>query len=201
VDQFDITGTFEFTEPGVTLDELHQTALANRPDLQVAAAVVDKAKIDYKLAVANGTTDPTFGVDLGRNPPIPAYIGFSVNIPLRIFDKNQGEKTRTQLDIRKNERLQEAARTQVFSDVDSAWTTLNSNGALLRPYKNKYLLLASKVRETVSYAYQHGGSSLLEFLNAQNDYRTVQLNYLNLVGSYMTAASQLNLAVGREVMQ
>ena len=201
VDQFDITGTFEFTEPGVTLDELHQTALANRPDLQVAAAVVDKAKIDYKLAVANGTTDPTFGVDLGRNPPIPAYIGFSVNIPLRIFDKNQGEKTRTQLDIRKNERLQEAARTQVFSDVDSAWTTLNSNGALLRPYKNKYLQLASKVRETVSYAYQHGGSSLLEFLNAQNDYRTVQLNYLNLVGSYMTAASQLNLAVGREVMQ
>jgi hypothetical protein len=27
------------------------------------------------------------------------------------------------------------------------------------------------------------------------------LNYVNLVGSYLTAAAQLNLAVGREVIQ
>jgi len=84
--------------------------------------------------------------------------------------------------------------------VDSAWAMLNSNRELLRPYKAKYLDLAAKVRETVSFAYQHGGSSLLEFLNAQNDYRTVQTNYLNLVGAYLNAASQLNLAVGQEVI-
>ena len=57
------------------------------------------------------------------------------------------------------------------------------------------------MRETVSFAYQRGGASLLDFLNAQNDYRTIQLNYLNLVGAYLTSASQLNLAVGREVIQ
>ena len=43
--------------------------------------------------------------------------------------------------------------------------------------------------------------SLLDFLQAQQDYRSIELNYLNLVGSYLTAASQLNLAVGREVLQ
>jgi cobalt-zinc-cadmium efflux system outer membrane protein len=42
---------------------------------------------------------------------------------------------------------------------------------------------------------------LLDFLQAQQDYRSIELNYLNLVGSYLTAASQLNLAVGREVIQ
>jgi len=63
------------------------------------------------------------------------------------------------------------------------------------------LNLATSVRETVSFAYQHGGSSLLDFLNAQNDYRSTYLNYQNLIGSYLTAASQLNLAVGREVIQ
>ena len=179
----------------------HQTALANRPDLKAAMQAVDKAKTDYRLAVANGTTDPTFAMDLGRNPPIPAYMGFSVTVPLRIFDRNQGEKERTQLDIRRNERLQDANQAQVFSDADSAFATLNSNRVLLRAYKNKYLDQATRVRETVSFAYQHGGASLLDFLNAQNDYRTVQLNYLNLVGAYMTAASQLNMAVGTEVIQ
>ena len=48
--------------------------------------------------------------------------------------------------------------------------------------------------------YQHGGASLLDFLSAQNDYRSIQLSYLNLVGSYMTAAGQMNLAVGKEVI-
>ncbi len=201
IEQFDVTGPFEFTEQILTLDELHQTALANRPDLRAAIQAVDKAKTDYRLAVANGSTDPTFAMDLGRNPPIPAYMGFSVTVPLRIFDRNQGEKVRTQLDIQRNERLQDANQAQVFSDADSALATLNSNRVLLRAYKTKYLDQATRVRDTVSFSYQHGGASLLDFLNAQNDYRSVQLNYLNLVGAYMTAASQLNMAVGTEVIK
>jgi outer membrane protein, heavy metal efflux system len=200
VEQFDVTGPFEFGEPRTTLDELHEAALASRPDLRLAAQSVDKAKTDYRLAVANGSTDPTFSMDFGRNPPIPVYMGFSITIPLRIFDRNQGEKARTQLGVQRTERLREASNAQVFSDVDSAWATLNSNLGLLRPYKARYLDLATSVRETVSYAYQHGGSSLLDFLNAQNEYRSTYLNYLNLIGSYLTAANQLNLAVGREVI-
>ena len=56
------------------------------------------------------------------------------------------------------------------------------------------------MRDTVTYAYQRGGASLLDLLNAQNDFRTVELAYLQLIGTYMTAVSQLNLAVGREVI-
>jgi cobalt-zinc-cadmium efflux system outer membrane protein len=57
------------------------------------------------------------------------------------------------------------------------------------------------VRETVRFSYEHGGASLLDFLSAENVYRSVQLNYVNLVGSHLTAAAQLNMAVGREVIQ
>jgi cobalt-zinc-cadmium efflux system outer membrane protein len=78
---------------------------------------------------------------------------------------------------------------------------LNGTRVLLRAYQSKYLAQATRVRETVSFAYQNGGASLLDFLNAQNDYRSVQLNYLNLVGAYMTAASQLNMAAGTEVIK
>ncbi len=201
VDQFDVTGPYDFTDGILPLDEFRRMALESRPDLKAAVQSVDKAKTDHTLAVANGSTDPTFGMDLAHNPPIPVYVGFSVTIPLRVFDKNQGEKLRTQLDIERNEKLQDAARAQVFSDVDSAYAMLNSNLTLLRPYKTDYLRRALKVRDAVSFAYQRGGASLLDFLNAESDYRSIQLNYLNLVGSYLTAASQLNLAVGREVIQ
>jgi cobalt-zinc-cadmium efflux system outer membrane protein len=53
----------------------------------------------------------------------------------------------------------------------------------------------------MSFSYQQGAASLLDFLNAESDYRTVQRNYVNLIGTYLMAAAQLNLAVGREVIQ
>ena len=84
--------------------------------------------------------------------------------------------------------------------ADSAYATLNSNVTLLRPYKTRYLQQAVRVRDTIAFSYQHGGASLLDFLSAQGEYRAVELAYVNLVGSYLTAAAQLNLAVGREVI-
>jgi cobalt-zinc-cadmium efflux system outer membrane protein len=200
VETFDVTGPFEFNEEIPPLDEFRKIAMDTRPDLKAAIESVDKAKTDHKLAVANGSTDPVFGVDAGRNPPIDLYVGFSVSIPLRFFDRNQGEKLRTQLDIDRNQKLLDAAHAQVFSDVDSAYATLKSNLTLLEPYKTKYLAQAVRVRDTIAFSYQHGGASLLDFLSAQGEYRTVQLAYVNLVGSYLTAASQLNLAIGREVI-
>ncbi|HKM84556.1 MAG TPA: TolC family protein [Candidatus Acidoferrum sp.] len=201
VDQFDVAGPYEFAAQVASPEEYRRFAMESRPDLKAALRGIDKAETDHRLAMANGSTDPTIGFDVGRNPPIDQYIGFSVSVPLRIFDRNQGEKLRTQIDIDRNRRVADAARAQVYSDVDSAYATVNSAIVLLRPYKEMYLAQAERVRDTVSFAYQHGGVSLLDFLDAQKEYRDTELNYLNLIGTYLIAASQMNLAVGREVIQ
>jgi cobalt-zinc-cadmium efflux system outer membrane protein len=205
VEQFDVAGPFGFSAQITPLDEVRQTALDTRPDLRAALQSVDKARTDHKLAVANGSTDPTFGTWYTYNPSFNnpfahQTLGASVSIPLRIFDRNQGEKKRTQLDVDRTQRLTEASRAQVFSDVDSAYATVTSAVVLLQPYKDRYLQQASRVRDTIAFSYQNGGASLLDFLNAQAEYRSIQVSYLNLVGAYLNAANQLNLAVGREVV-
>jgi cobalt-zinc-cadmium efflux system outer membrane protein len=189
-----------------TLDDLHQIALQNRPDLKAATQSVDQAKTNYKLAVSDGSTDPTFSVWWSYNPSFnnPAdhnTLGVGVSIPLRIFDRNQGEKLRTKIDIDRNQQLLEGTQTQVFSDVDSAYAQVDGNLILLRPYKAKYLDQATRVRDTVTFSYNHGGASLLDLLSAESDYRQVQLAYVTLVGAYLTDAAQLNEAVGRDVVQ
>jgi cobalt-zinc-cadmium efflux system outer membrane protein len=205
VDQFDVDGAFDFSDSLPSLDTVRQMALDNRPDLKAAQEAIDKAKTDHRLAVANGTADPTWGTDVGYsrsdNFPHDIYTGVNVSIPLRIFDRNQGEKLRTEQDISRQQRLADAAQAQVFSDVDSAHATVNSQVKLLRPYKKQYLDQAQSVRDTITFAYGNGGASLLDLLNAQSDYRMVRLAYLQLVGAYMNAGNQLNLAVGREVIQ
>jgi cobalt-zinc-cadmium efflux system outer membrane protein len=206
VEQFDVTGPFDFADNLKPLEEFRQTALDARPDLRAALESIQQAQTNHKLAIANGSADPTFAAWYSYNPafnnPYGRYtIGASVNVPLRIFDRNQGEKQRTLIDIDRNKQLTEASRAAVFSDVDSAYAQVESSIALLKPYKAKYNDQAKHVRDTVTYSYQNGGASLMDFLNAQSEYRTVQLAYLQLIGTYLTAAGQLNLAVGHEVIQ
>jgi len=206
VDTFDVDGSYDWREDVLPLDDYRKTALDARPDLRAAMLSVQQAETNYKLAEANGSTDPTLAAwythNASTNNPFGTNtLGVSVSVPLRIFDRNQGEKLRTKIDIKRNQKLRQGVETQVFSDVDSAYAVLESNIALLKPYKGKYLDEAVRVRDTIFFSYQHGGASLLDFLSAQAEYRTVQLAYVNLVGSYLSAASQLNLAVGREVIQ
>ena len=206
IDSIDLDGAFDFSEDLLALDDYRKSAIDARPDLRAAVLSVTQAETNYKLAEANGSTDPTVSVWFTHNgsynnPDALNTLGASVSIPLRIFDTNQGEKLRTKIDIKRNEKLREGAEIQVYSDVDSAYAVVQSNINLLKPYKSKYLEQAVRVRDTVFFSYQHGGASLLDFLNAESDYRTVQLNYVNLVGAYLTAAAQMNQAVGREVIQ
>jgi outer membrane protein, heavy metal efflux system len=206
VERFDVSGPFDFSDALKPLDEYRQAALDTRPDLQAALQTIQQAQTNHKLAVANGSTDPTFAGwytynSSNNNPNGIQTLGASVSIPLRIFDRNQGEKQRTLLDIDRSRHAEDAARAQVFGDVDSAYAQVQSSMDLLKPYKDKYTTQATRVRDAVTYAYQHGGASLMDFLNAQSDYRAVQQAYLQLIGAYLTATAQLNLAVGREVIQ
>lgn len=208
VAQFDVTGPFDFSNTLPPLPYFHQVALANRPDLRAAMQSIRQSETNHKLATANGSTDPTFGAwytwNSAVNNPYPidmSTVGFSVSVPLRIFDRNQGEKARTQIDIDRARQASEAVRAQVFSDVDTAYAQVQSSLALLKPYEALYNAQALQVRDTITYSYEHGGASLMDFLNAQSDYRQVQLAYAQLIGDYLTAAAQLNLAVGQEVIQ
>lgn len=205
IDQFDVTGPYEFSPTLMPLEQFRNIALESRPDLKVAMQNIQLAKNAHQLAVSNGSTDPTYSVWYTKNPSFnnpfdDQTIGFSISIPLRIFDRNQGEKERTEIDIRRNERLKDAASAQVFNDVDSAYVTILSTVNLLRPYKEEYLNLAAGVRDTKAFAFRNGGASLLDYLDAEKTYRDTELAYLNLIGSYLTAAAQMNQAIGREVL-
>ncbi|HEV1287323.1 MAG TPA: TolC family protein [Bryobacteraceae bacterium] len=205
IERFDVTGVFDFADSISPLEVFRNIALSARPDLKVAVQNVELAKITHQLAVANGSTDPTFSIWYSHNPSFAnpfanETMGGSISIPLRIFDRNQGEKARTQIDIGRNQRLEDAAEALVYSDVDSAYWTLIQATNLLKPYKTKYLPLATDNRDRITVAFQNGGASLLDLLDAEKAYRDTRLAYLNLIGAFLTAAAQMNMAAGREVL-
>jgi cobalt-zinc-cadmium efflux system outer membrane protein len=204
VDDFDVAGSFEYREAVLLLPELRQMAAANRPDLRSAETAIQKARADNRLAIANGTADPVLSAWYSRNPsfnnPFDSNtLGASVSIPIRLFDKNQGEKARTALEISRSEHLRDSLLAGIYRDVDSAYAAAESVRTLVRPYRDKYLQESADIRDKVSFSYSQGNATVLEFLDAQKSYRDTQVAYLGLVGSYWSALAQLSLAAGQEV--
>lgn len=200
IDSFDVSGPFDFAERILVSGELRRQALDLRPDLQSARTQVERARADHRLAIANGSTDPTLGLEYQRTQA-DNTVGVSISFPLRIFDRNQGEKARTSLVIQQNERNRQALEANIIRDVDSAVASLENVVTLLKSYRDRYSPEASEIRDKINFAFTNGGASLLDFLDAQRSFRDTQVAYLNLVLNYYTAANQLNFAVGQEVIQ
>ena len=191
--RFDIAGDFVPPAVPATLTDLEQKALAARPDYQAAQAAVRVADANVKLAYANGTTDPTLEGDYDRAGTYNSA-GFSVNIPLRIFDRNQGNKDTSKYLAQASRFSEVAAQNQVYSDVDQAWIGYTTSKVLSDRYNGHYLAEAKDVLSIAQFAYEHGGLALLDYLNALQDDRTTSLNALNSYAQTWMAIHQLSSA-------
>ncbi len=196
---FDIAGDLMPPVVSSTLTDLEQKALAARPDYQAAQAAVRVADANVKLAYANGTTDPTLEGDYNRAASYNSA-GFSVSIPLRIFDRNQGNKETSKYLAQSNRFSEIAAQNQVYSDVDQAWIGYTTSKVLSDRYNGHYLDEAKDVLSIAQFAYEHGGLALVDYLNALQDDRTTSLNALNSYAQTWTAIHQLSAAAATEVI-
>ncbi|WP_446743064.1 TolC family protein [Silvibacterium acidisoli] len=199
VDNFDITG--ELDPPPVTtnMQQVEQEALAARPDYQAALQSIRVADANVKLADADAKVDPTIGGEYERTG-VYNTAGFQVQIPLRIFDRNQGEKERTRYEAQSSRFAEVAARNQVINDVDQAWSAYDTASTLSKRYSGHYLQEAQHVRDNLEFSYRHGGSTLLDYLDALRDYRQINLDSLNANQQVWLSIHQLSFAAATEIL-
>jgi outer membrane protein, heavy metal efflux system len=196
---FDIAG--ELVPPALpaTLPDLEQKALAARPDYRAAQAAVRVADANVKLAYANGTTDPTLEGEYDHSGTLSSY-GFYVTVPVRIFDRNQGNKDTSKYLAQSSRFGEVAAQNQVYSDVDQAWIGYTTSKVLSDRYNGHYLAEAKDVLSIAQFAYEHGGIALLDYLSALQDDRTTSLNALNSYAQTWMAIHQLSFASATDVL-
>ncbi len=196
---FDIAGNLAPPPLTVTLTDLEQRALAARPDYQAAQAAVRIADANVNMAYANGTTDPTLEGEYDRGGILSSY-GFYVSVPIRIFDRNQGNKDTSKYLAQGSRFAEVAARNQVYSDVDQAWIAYTTTKVLSDRYNQHYLGEAKDVLSIAQFAYQHGGLALIDYLNALQDDRATSLNALNAYAQTWMAIHQLSFASATPVV-
>jgi outer membrane protein, heavy metal efflux system len=196
---FDVTGDIIPPLVTETREQLIQQALTNRPDLAAAHAGVEVAQAGYHLAMANGTTDPTLEAEYDRTGPDNSA-GFSVNIPLRIFDRNQGNKETARLTIDTARFTETAARNQVVSDVAQAWIAYTQAQTLSDRFGGHYLDESADVLGISRFAFDHGGLALIDYLDALRDARSSTADALNAYKQTWLAIHLLSTASATELL-
>ncbi len=192
---YGVTGSFEYQPVTLKLEDLQAKALQNRPDLRAAVLSVKSSNSQYSLAKANGKQDYTISGNYSHVNGLSA-LTFSFSIPIPIFDRNQGEIARTRYAIRQAQEQRNAASGQVLTDVKDAYEGVQSNDRLVRIYQSGVLEDSKRSRDISEYSYRRGATALLDFLDAERNYRATQLAYRQAVAAYLTAIEQLRQAVG-----
>jgi outer membrane protein, heavy metal efflux system len=195
---FEVVGDLTYRDVSYSQTELYRLVMQNRPDIRAAEAAREKARADVNLARANAWWDITPQIEYQRIGP-DNTIGFGISLPIRIFDRNQGEIARTRADVLRANATREAVAIQALADVDAALSTLRSEAEKVKVLTDTYLPKARQTRDTVEYAYRRGGISLLDFLDAQRSYRETALEYLRALGNHRIAVYQLEAAVGSPI--
>lgn len=193
----DVVIVGELTRPDglPDVEDLRRRALDARPDLKAAEAARIRARADRELARANAWWDVTPQLEYQRIGSDNTF-GIGVSVPIRVFDRNQGEVARTRAEIERAEANREATLQRVLAEVDTALNQVTSARDKLKLLNEVYLPKAQRARDTVEFAYRRGGVSLLDFLDAERAYRDTTLEHVRALGGYQTALDELEAAVG-----
>ena len=197
---YDVAGELAYTPLHVNQEDLQLRAMQQRPDLMAAQQGVTLAQSQYKLQKANGKRDLITTFDYTHVSALNS-LGFTMNIEIPIFDRNQGEIARSHYAIGQAQETASEASEQVITDVANAYQAVQTASEVVNLYTSGYLKQAQDSRDISEYAYRRGAASLLDFLDAERSYRSTQLAYRQALATYMSALETLRQAVGTRNLQ
>jgi cobalt-zinc-cadmium efflux system outer membrane protein len=194
-DDYDVAGTLDYQPVHADISGLKSLAGINRPDLRAAQQAVVAAESQLALQKANGKMDVagTFNYTHTAGTNTAA---FYYNMPLPVFNRNQGEIQRASYAITQAQEQASETTQQVSTDVVQAYENLLTNAQIVQLYQGGYVKEAKQSRDISEYAYRKGAASLLDYLDAERTYRANQLAYRQALANYMLALEQLRQAVG-----
>ncbi len=198
-----LKGELDYTARTLSLETLRADALTSRPDVLLKTRTLSQKTADLKLARALRVPDITVGADTGiqgpQGPNSPHQYGFGLSVPLPLFNRNQGGILQAEADLRSAQTDLEKTRLQVEIDVENAYRDFTQTQMLIQAYRGGVVNDAKEVKDIATKAYQRGGTTILDLLDAFRTFNTTMQGYIDALYTYQRSLLEIDAAVGREV--
>ncbi|HEV8327677.1 MAG TPA: TolC family protein [Nitrospiraceae bacterium] len=200
----ELTTELGFRRIDPDIEKLRVAALAVRPDIRAKRYTFSQRESDLKLAKAYRIPDVTIGagyaIQGAQGPDNPGQVALNAGIPLPLFNRNQGGIRQAEVSLRAAEADLDKTVNRVENEVEVAYLNLLQSRRLVEAYFGEVLEDARSTFSIVERAYERGGATILDLLDAARTSRTIQQNYIEALFNYQHHLFQLESAVGQEIM-
>ncbi len=199
----ELTTELGFRRIDPDIEKLRVTALDVRPDIRAKRFTFSQRESELKLAKAYQIPDVTIGagyaIQGARGPDNPGQVALNVGIPLPLFNRNQGGILQAEVSLQSAEADLDKSINLAENEVDVAYRNLLQSRRLVEAYFGEVLEDARATFTIVERAYERGGATILDLLDAARTSRTIQQNYIEALFNYQHNLFQLESAVGQEI--
>ncbi|MEP6889133.1 MAG: TolC family protein, partial [Nitrospirota bacterium] len=199
----ELTTELGFRRIDPDIEKLQVAALAVRPDIRAKRYTISQRESDLKLAKAFRIPDVTVGAGYSiqgpRGPDNPGQVALNAGIPLPLFNRNQGGILQAEVSLQSAEADLDKTVNLVENEVEVAYRNLLQSRRLVEAYFGEVLEDARATVSIVERAYERGGATILDLLDAARTLRTIQQGYIEALFNYQHHLFQLESAVGQEI--
>lgn len=189
----DEADNFLFTMPQ-SIDSLLKQSLQNRSDLQTVKSLIDVSNSNIKLQKSLAFPQPELGFIWNPQNTIP-YFGIYATVDLPFFNRNQGEIKKSYLLKDQAERQLLTIQSQIQTEISVAFANYQLQQQNIESF-NVLLQQSQTILDNVKYAYLKGGTTIIDFLEAQRSWLETQQQYYDAMQSYRQSYIQLLYATG-----
>lgn len=201
--KLELTTEMDYRRVDPDMGKLRSVALEIRPDLKSRRAALLQREADLKLAKAFRVPDVTIGagyaVQGSRGPDNQQMGVLNLGVPLPLFNRNQGGIVQAEVNVQSAQAELDRTVNQVENQVDVAYQNLLQSRRLVEAYLAGVLEDARSTFTIVERAYERGGATILDLLDAARTSRTIQQNFIEALFSYQHNLFQLESSVGQEI--
>jgi cobalt-zinc-cadmium efflux system outer membrane protein len=199
----ELTTELDYKRLDPDIAKLRAVAIDARPDVRTKRMTLSQREAERKLAKAYRTPDVTVGagyaIQGSHGPDNSNQMAFSLGMPLPLFNRNQGGIMQAEAAVQAAGADLDKTLNQVENQVDVAYRNLIESRRLVEAFLGGVLDDARSTITIVERAYERGGVTLLDLLDAARTSRTIQQNYIEALFNYQRNVIQLESAVGQEV--
>jgi len=192
----------------LSVDEVLQLALRNRPDLRAARLREQAAEAGLRLAQAQAVADivPFTRFTVGRSVFDETPVGplrdrdklftFGVSIGLPVFNRNQGFRAEAAAAVTQARHSREFVERTIRAEVESAYGRYEAARASLILIERGVVDRTKQNVNTIRAAYEIGAFSITDLLTEQRRLLDVQREMTETLAELFRAFSDLRSATG-----
>jgi len=183
-------------------NNLLDSARNNRADLKLTKSGINFAEKSLMLQKAMAVPDVEFSIRYDKQGSYPNnYVGLGVQIPVPLFDRNQGEikKARIAIDAGKTQLEQQEAILQ--NEVFNSYKTALRTETLYNGFDHNFNTDFDKLITEVIKNFKKRNLSLIEFMDFYDSYRQNALQMNDLKFQRMNDKEEINYVTGSNIFK